>query len=627
MTKILILFIVLLFSAVITELNAQTVSVQEAWVSNYASDGSDIVQDMTISDSGYVYITGYTTGINWEDYLTIKYDASGNEVWVRTYNNDQANGTDEAQAIAVDDSGNVYVTGISTGNGTNFLTIKYDPSGNTIWTSRYDGPGTFGDTPRGIAADNMGNVYVTGEASGANNIWDIVTIKYGPSGAALWITTYDGPAADYDSPNAMTMGSDGFIYVTGFSKGIDTGFDLALIKYDPSTGQIVWINRYDDPSHFDDSGFALDTDANGNVYVTGLSDFDFITLKYSALTGAITWQSSYTVNLFGRPAAIAVDLSGNVIVGGSYYRTTTKDDYITIKYNSSGVQQWVSFYDYNAYDDDIKSMDIDGSGNIYVTGFASTSDNIFERRAVTVKYNSSGAQQWTEVLSTAGSDGRKVKVDAYGNVYVAGIFGNFDPPTYFDTFTAKYKQVIESVPDALQEAISDINSLPLSSGNKNALKSKLQNALAKYNSGDLNAALNLLNAFLNQLYQYIADGKISQADAQPVIDYVNLIIAAIESQLPKGNAAVIPGESSLSQNYPNPFNPATIISWNLKEAAHVSLKVYDILGNEIAVLVNETKEAGRHAVEFKASNLPSGVYLYRIEVGPFTETRKMILMK
>jgi len=627
MIKNLLLPIVLLFLAVITELDAQTITVQEAWVSNYASNGYDVVQDMTISDSGYVYITGYTSSPNLDDYLTIKYDASGNEVWVRTYNNDQANGTDEAEAIAVDDSGNVYVTGFSTGNGTNFLTIKYDPSGNMIWATRYDGPGTFGDIPSGIAADNMGNVYVTGEGSGANNIWDIVTIKYGPTGAALWITTYDGPAADYDHPNALTMGSDGYIYVTGFSKGINTSADITLIKYNPSTGQIEWVNRYDDPSHHDDSGFALDTDANGNVYVTGISDADFITLKYSAVTGAITWQSFYTGSLFSRPAAIAVDLSGNVIISGSFFRDTTIDDYITIKYNSAGTQQWVSFYDYNAFQDNVKSMDIDGSGNVYVTGFVGTSNNIFERRAVTIKYNTSGAQQWTEVLPSEGSDGRKVKVDAHGNVYVAGTFGGLGAATLFDCFTAKYKQVIQSVPNALQEVISSINSLPLSSGNKNALKSKLQNALAKYNSGDLNAALNLLNAFLNQLYQLIADGKISLAAAQPVIDYVNLIIAAINSKLLKGNASGVPGDFSLSQNYPNPFNPATIISWNLREAAHVSLKVYDILGNEIAVLVNETKEAGRYSVEFKASNLSSGIYLYRIEAGPFTETRKMILMK
>jgi hypothetical protein len=111
------------------------------------------------------------------------------------------------------------------------------------------------------------------------------------------------------------------------------------------------------------------------------------------------------------------------------------------------------------------------------------------------------------------------------------------------------------------------------------------------------------------------------------------------SQLPTGLELDPPVVSSfkLEQNYPNPFNPSTTISWQLPVDAFVSLKVYDILGNEVASLMNEEKPAGSYEVEFSAKggsasggdawNLTSGVYFYQLRAGNFVETRKMILLK
>ena len=89
----------------------------------------------------------------------------------------------------------------------------------------------------------------------------------------------------------------------------------------------------------------------------------------------------------------------------------------------------------------------------------------------------------------------------------------------------------------------------------------------------------------------------------------------------------IPQEFSLSPNYPNPFNPATTIEYNLPKGARVQLKVYNVLGQEVATLVDGVVTAGQHSVSFNASNLASGVYLYRIAAGTFVSTRKMVLVK
>jgi hypothetical protein len=84
---------------------------------------------------------------------------------------------------------------------------------------------------------------------------------------------------------------------------------------------------------------------------------------------------------------------------------------------------------------------------------------------------------------------------------------------------------------------------------------------------------------------------------------------------------------ALEQNYPNPFNPSTVISYYLTTGATVTLKVYDILGRELQTLVNERQSIGNHSVRFNATNLPSGVYLYRLEAGAYHDTKKLLLLK
>ena len=89
----------------------------------------------------------------------------------------------------------------------------------------------------------------------------------------------------------------------------------------------------------------------------------------------------------------------------------------------------------------------------------------------------------------------------------------------------------------------------------------------------------------------------------------------------------IPEEFSLYQNYPNPFNPVTKIKYEIFQSANASLKVYDVLGNEIVTLVNEEKPVGKYQIEFDGVGLPSGIYFYQLKAGSFVETKKMVLMK
>lgn len=97
--------------------------------------------------------------------------------------------------------------------------------------------------------------------------------------------------------------------------------------------------------------------------------------------------------------------------------------------------------------------------------------------------------------------------------------------------------------------------------------------------------------------------------------------------LPVENESVLPDKFRLSQNYPNPFNPTTTIQYSISQLSSVTLKVYDVLGNEIAILINEEKERGVYMINFHASDFASGIYFYELREGNFVTTRKMILIK
>jgi len=101
------------------------------------------------------------------------------------------------------------------------------------------------------------------------------------------------------------------------------------------------------------------------------------------------------------------------------------------------------------------------------------------------------------------------------------------------------------------------------------------------------------------------------------------------TKIPLGVVAHPPTETtfSLFQNFPNPFNPSTVISYQLPMASHVTLNIYDVLGRQVAILVNEKQTAGQHSINFKAGNLPSGVYFYRLATRSYIATKKMILLK
>jgi uncharacterized delta-60 repeat protein len=709
----------------------------QQWTATYNGPGSgnDAASKVAYDASGNVYIAGFGAGSTSVDYFIVKYNSAGVQQWSRTYNG-TGNAVDEALDIAVDAAGNVYVTGksIVTGSDFDYATIKYNTEGTLQWTAGYNGPGNGEDKATGIAVDAAGNVYVTGTSYGANN--DYATIKYNASGIQLWAMRYNSTFNGRD--DAMDIGLDGAgnIYVTGFSAG--WGFDYATIKYNPD-GVQQWVKRYDGPVNSDDLPLALAIDSEGNVCVTGyslgnLTAYDYATVKYNS-SGTELWVQRYnhTYNGSDIAVAIAVDASGNVFVTGNSDGSVGNPDYLTIKYNPAGVQQWEQRYNGSMNNADYsKAVAVDGNGNVYITGNCYNSGTGHDY--VTVKYNNAGAQQWLKVFDGTLHSldyGVDLTVGACNNVYVTGRSYNGSAASY-DIVTIKYLQpacapmlispannsfdiiltpvldwnlsldavtyslqvannsgftnpVINltgitnheySVPanifstnkhyywrvnavnpagtgdwsavynfwtystpvEKIQMLQATIDSLKnagiLNKGQANSLTVKLNNALKKIQSEQYHVAINVIEAFKNEVQALVSADILPPAIGENLLLRADALINQLNEMLAFDNSSEptqSPSAYNLDQNYPNPFNPSTTIKFGIKEngtsGTRVKLLVYDITGRTVASLVDKVMQEGIYEVTFRADNLPSGIYFYKLTAGEYTAVKRMILMK
>lgn len=340
---------------------------------------------------------------------------------------------DYARALAVDGTGNVYVTGSSDGD---YLTVKYGPGGGApLWVARYNGPMNREDTPSGIAVDSTGSVYVTGASFGGNSGlggtgYDYATVKYSPAGVQEWASRYNGPAGRDDGAVAVAVDAFGDIVVTGSSSSLATGPDYTTIKYS-SLGAVLWIARYDGTGG-SDTAMALAVASDGSIYVTGESWggtdlLDFATVKYSR-AGAEVWSARFD-GLQGSDSGTSVQVDGEGAVyvagscdGGPPQAGGTDLDYGLVKYSAIGEELWTARYDSGASGLDIPGgLAIDSLGNAVVTGRSRTPAGGWGY--LTAAYSPDGATLWSARHDASGARddiARAIQAGPDGSVYVTG---------------------------------------------------------------------------------------------------------------------------------------------------------------------------------------------------------------
>jgi hypothetical protein len=519
-------------------------------------------------------------------------------------------GSAVGKGISVDNNGKCYITGLFSGtvifdtiplttygSGDNIFIAKYDHNGNCLWAKKAGG--TYEDGGNSIFIDMEGNSYITGAIGvfggtatfdtiklTGTGAWDIFIAKYDSNGKCIWAKLAGGSNINWG--NSIAVDKHGNSFVTGYFNGSTyfdsiklTGYalsDIFLAKYNEQ-GSCIWVKQAGGSSDYE-SGYSVSTDTSGNSYLTG-------------------------------------SFQGSAIFDSIHLTSFGKMDIFVAKYDSNGNCLWAKQLGGN--DNDLGyGISTDVWGNCYVTGYftgtasfgtvqltATGSNDIF-----VAKFDANGNCIWAKSAGgTNNNYGFGISVDIMGNSYVTGLFnGNA-------TFGAIQLQSYNMSTDIFITKYDP---------NGNCL-------WAKHAGGDdLDCGYGITldkqgNCYATGSFKSAATFGAFQLSGGIGDEAFITKIPNVPSSINIKNNSIF--KYSLLQNYPNPFNPSTVISYSLPSATNIKLVVYNILGQSINILENGFKNAGNYSLNFNASNLPSGIYFYRLEAGQFTQVKKMMIMK
>ena len=530
---------------------------------------------------------------------------------------------------------------------------------------------------------------------------DIFILKFNNNGIHQWATLYGG--SDLEVGYSITSGRNNNIILTGYTKSTDlplynpgggtyfqglhgggtTGsyFDSFIIKF-TSGGVRQWATYYG--GNGSDIGHSIKTDVSNNILVTGettstnlslqnpgggayfqnsLEGYsDAFILKFSQ-SGIRQWATYYG-GIYGDIGnSITTDSNSNILItgktnshnfprqnpgGGAYFQNTNAgyDDAFILKFNSTGVRLWATFYGGDYYDQG-NSITIDANNNMLIVGvtlsynfpvfnpgggayFQGTYTGGWGDDIFILKFNSNGVRQWATYYGGYGIDvGHSISSDSYNNILVTGVTHSSNLPTYNPGGNAYYQDTngTSSSCDPLDLFILKFNS------NGVRYWATYYGAFC-FDRGysittDLNNNIFITgetNSYNFPVFDpgggaYFQDSLRGNSDAF-ILGFKPSGVIGIPAL-----STSIPNEYKLHQNYPNPFNPTTNIRFDLQKSSYTKLIVYDILGKEISTLVNEKLSAGSYKVEWNATGYPSGVYFYKIVTNDFVDVKKMLLIK
>lgn len=546
--------------------------------------------------------------------------------------------------------------------------------------------GSAEDMGYGIAIDDYGCVYVTGNTEspdfptvdpyddsyngGDYNIGDIFVAKFAESGQTLQYCTYIGGSSG-ENGDRIVVDNDGCAYITGdtwsydfptqnpYDGSFNSGGDVFVLKLSSSGNSLIYSTYLGGPDL--EYSKDIDIDDQGNAYITGntYSTYfpmvnpydgthngydDVFVAKLSAggnslLYSTFLGSTGSTSTDLGK--GIAVDDDGNAyvtgITGGAGFPTVNaydesfnggyRDCFIAKLSPSIGGPGSLLYSTYlggsgtdRAYD-----LDIDTDGNAYVTGDTASDDfpvvNPYDESydgGIDIFVSKLAASGSSLIYSTyvGGHDldrGYAISVSQAGSAFITGETKSADFPTvlalddgyngFYDVFLTQLSTAGNSLafstymggpdPDSGNDVIADNNG-------------------HVYLTGDTRSAnFPVLNPY----------------DGTPNGGYDVFVAKFSAATSVVEDRPIIPQEFSLYQNYPNPFNPTTLIEYSIPISGIVSLEVLDITGRRTQTLVHGFQKQGNCSITYTAGDLPTGVYLYRIQVGDYTKTKRMILIR
>jgi hypothetical protein len=387
------------------------------------------------------------------------------------------NGYDHSTGVSTDGTGNIYVSGATGGSLTSpfgggyydaFLS-KYDVAGNVQWTRQI---GTSGwDEANDVAVDRHGSVYIAGQTSGTLGTSrvagsDSFVTKYDAAGNLLWTSQFGTKVSPYASQGSSSLSADavGNVYVTGFTAGdaASSNTDAFVTKLDDA-GNLVWTRQFG--TNLNDRGEAISADDQGNIFVTGTTygslggskvgpshTSDAFVTKLDS-TGNVLWSRQLGGNRSEFGFAGVTDGIGNIYIAGAADGSLTEHygggfhDAFLAKYDAEGNVIWLRQLG-GPGADEAYGMTLDSSGAVYMTGNSDmlTDEDRSPRigNSFVAKYDADGRLLWAEELGERGA--RAIAFDSVGGLFVAGrTYESLDGPNAGaeDAFLAKISHVPE----------------------------------------------------------------------------------------------------------------------------------------------------------------------------------------
>lgn len=507
-------------------------------------------------------------------YVIPSFAQAPDTLWTKTYGRPDS---DEGLCVQQTFDGGFIITGFtqikdpSTGLIQQFVyLLKTDEYGDTLWTKYY-----------GSSAHHVGNFVqqtsdsgyiIAGGITHFNNDVNAYLIKTDINGNLLWERSIGG--ASYDEGNCVRETTDGGYIIAGYTRSYGNNSQIYLIKTD-TNGLTEWIKTYGDD----------DWDEARSIQVT--SEGEFIIVGYKVVATS---------------------------PGGA------DSEVYLLKTDSDGDTLWTKLYGYRTgfYRDEGWSVQQTTDGGFIIaaeTWYPGGSSWLID--AYLIKTAANGDTTWTRAYNIPGNNWsvpRSVWQTLDGGYIIAGY--SSIPPLNHEVLLIKINADGDTV--WTKNLGKNLGSFPYDEG-----WSVQQTTDGGY----------IVTGFSWNYPISDSDVYIIRLAPNPT-----QIENEVDNQLPQGFA--------LYQNYPNPFNPTTTIKYSIQSVErfaesltnnnnerignslyNVSIKVYDVLGAVVAILVNEQKPAGSYEINFNADGLPSGVYLYKLQAGSFVETKKMILLK
>ncbi len=478
---------------------------------------------------------------------------------------------------------------------------------DTLWTKIYDGEGqeTFYNVKQ---TSDSGFICIGQTLSTTTYKSFLWLVKVDKNGETQW----ERKVAPKESNvwGADVIQDSTFYYSVGNydSGSVSSHRKIYILKMDES-GNIIWdrklLYNYNNPNihNLGDRGSKLIKTFGGNIIVLGttsyvdtsktLFDDDILLIKINT-NGDTLWSRRYDLGYLHAeyPRSIIQDSdSGYVIVGSVFTPFNSPwDDMFVAKVDKNGNMLWHRVYGGDGCDIATDIVQANDGGFAIVGRYNENYSSGTNHQLWLLKIDSKGDSLWAKTYGGADYDiGNSIALTHDGGFIMTGSYSHgYDSWYYEDVFVVR----TDSIGDTLWTKTFGSNFSDVGYSIKRT-----------YDNG------------------YIICGKYG-ADG-----YLIRLVPEKPVSVEDDKEKIVNHNFELKQNYPNPFNPSTVIQYQIPESGFVTLKVYDILGNEVATLINRKQKAGSYNINFNASALSSGIYFYQLKTGKYVDTKKMILLR